>query len=388
MKVLYHHRTQGRGAEGVHIREMVDALRQLRCEVEMVCPPGADPYQVAENDARGSSRVTLKRRIVANVPQFVFELMEIGYNLWAHLRLRSRIRPDVGFLYERYSFFCLAGVSLAKSRKIPALIEVNEISGIKRQRPQTMVGLCGWFESRVFRKADALIVVSQFLKDRLVERGVPDAKIHVLPNAVNPQHFDHSIDPVDIVTRHNLRGRTIIGFVGMFSHWDRLDLLLEVFRRVHREESDTHLLVIGEGVQRPALQDRAKRLGIESAVTFTGEVKRSEIPSYIAACDICSLSGSNPFGSPMTLFEFMIMAKPVVVPRYGPIERIVNNGENGYLFDPEDEEEYASQLVRLVRNKERRIALGERARQTILEHHLWRHNAKKVLEIRGTVTES
>ena len=162
MKIVYHHRTQGGGAEGVHIREVVKALRQLGHQVKLISPPNVDPFKISANPKAPKNKSSgLKKKIVLALPQVCFEILELGYNVWAYLRLNSvvkKIQPD--FIYERYAFFCWAGVKIAKKFHVPIILEVNEISGIKRQRPQKMVGLCRRIEEKIFSEADALIVVS------------------------------------------------------------------------------------------------------------------------------------------------------------------------------------------------------------------------------------
>jgi glycosyltransferase involved in cell wall biosynthesis len=383
MNILYHHRTQGAGAEGVHIREVVRALRNMGQHVEVISPPGVDPMIPPAGRASPGRKFSLKKRLIRALPQIVFEGMEIAYNIYAARRLRAILNGPrrMDFIYERYAFFCYAGARAARGFDVPLILEVNEISGIKRQRGQAMVGLCRRIEHKIFDQAQALIVVSEFLKQRMMERGVPAEKVHVIPNAVNPDEFDIDIETTAIKQRHNLHGRTIVTFVGMFSHWDKLDQLMEGFARIHQQAPETHLLLVGEGIQRPDLERQAERLRIRDHLTFTGEVPRREIPRYIGSSDICVLYGSNPFGSPIALFEYMIMGKPVVVPQYEPIAAIVNHDQNGKLFVPDNLDQFVARVVELVHSPDERRILGKNARDKILRSHLWKNNAEAVLEI-------
>ena len=85
LKILYHHRTQGRGAEGQHIRCMVEALRALGHEVRVVSPPGIDPMQTvqsaparaAASGERGAQ--SLMSWISRRLPDFLFEIAEISF---------------------------------------------------------------------------------------------------------------------------------------------------------------------------------------------------------------------------------------------------------------------------------------------------------------------
>ncbi|MDE2010538.1 MAG: glycosyltransferase family 4 protein, partial [Candidatus Omnitrophica bacterium] len=106
-----------------------------------------------------------------------------------------------------------------------------------------------------------------------------------------------------------------------------------------------------------------------------------DIPSIIGASDICLLAGSNPFGSPIALFEYMAMGKPVVAPRYQPIESIVDDGQDGLLFEPVDDGQFMKMLIELLQDKEKRTRLGRQARQKIEKEYTWENNARKILKL-------
>jgi len=389
MNILYHHRTQGGGAEGVHIREIVTAFRALGHEVELVSPPGVDPFSEDHTQKSvKSTEGTLLKRFASSFPQIMFEFMEIGYNLYAYFRLKNAVSiKKYDLVYERYAFFCIAGAIVAKSSRVPYILEVNEVSGIKRQRSQTMVGFCCWFEKKIFSRADIIIVVSQFLKDKLIERGVDGGKIMIVPNAVNLQQFDINVDCSDVQKAFVLEDKVVLTFVGRFSKWDRLDFLLDSFAKVHKQFPQSRLILVGDGPPLSGLWQQAQDLNIADFVYFTGEVGRKDIPYYIAVSDICLLSGSNPFGSPIALFEYMSMGKPVVVPRYGPIESIVQEGKEGFLFDPVDGERFVGALCELIKDEGKRRRFGERARHKILEDHTWEKNALNIIEFVKTIKQ-
>jgi glycosyltransferase involved in cell wall biosynthesis len=258
---------------------------------------------------------------------------------------------------------------------------VNEISGIKRQRPQTMVGLCRKYENEIFHNTSAVIVVSDFLKNEIVIRGIDPGKIFVIPNAIDPQNFNPDVDVSGLRKALSLEGKTAVTFVGMFSFWDKLDVMVDSFAKVKKSCPDTHFIIVGEGVQRPGLMEQAKALGLEADITFTGKVSRADVPRYIALSDLCVLYGSNPFGSPMALFEYMSMGKPVVAPGYGPVTTIVDHGVQGLVFTPDDQNQFTDHIIELVRNREKRRVMGAAARARIEGQFTWANNAKKIIQI-------
>ncbi len=121
MKILYHHRTMGRGAEGVHIASMVTAFKNLGHTVMVVSPPGVDPINdigrnpLDKSDEKTTGMDTLWKIISQKAPQIFFEILELFYNITAILNLKKILdRHKIDMIYERNAYFLFAGAMLAK----------------------------------------------------------------------------------------------------------------------------------------------------------------------------------------------------------------------------------------------------------------------------------
>ena len=154
---------------------------------------------------------------------------------------------------------------------------------------------------------------------------------------------------------------------------------MEVFAGLARDRDDLVLMLVGEGALGAPLKELSRKLGIEAKVIFTGSASHREIPGYIAAMDVSVVPHSNEYRSPIKLFEYMGQAKAVLAPRLEPIEAIVEDGRNGFLFESESAESLKRQLARLISDAPLREKLGEQARADVLERHTWEHNARKML---------
>jgi glycosyltransferase involved in cell wall biosynthesis len=80
---------------------------------------------------------------------------------------------------------------------------------------------------------------------------------------------------------------------------------------------------------------------------MVGRVPRDSVAWYIAAADICVIPDSNNFGSPIVLFEYMAMGKPVIAPNIGTINCVIVDGESGVLFNARDEQSFRAKIIRL-----------------------------------------
>jgi glycosyltransferase involved in cell wall biosynthesis len=388
LQFIYHHRTMGRSSQAMHIRSLVEALKADGREVTIVSPPGVDPLKSAgmmpflrkADRARGLQR--LWKYISCECPQFLFEIFELLYNLFLPFRLLPIMwrQPDA-VLYERHAYFMFMGVLLGKWLKRPVVLEVNELAGFTRVRGLIMERLARRIDAWVFSRADHILCVSRVLADEAQQRGARSERVHVLPNAIDPNRFRTPRPGQSVRARLGLEGSIVIGHVGLFYFWDRLDVLIEAVKSIRDQRPEIKVLLVGDGPEMENLKRTAFRLGMERAVIFSGPVPRDDVPAYIDAMDICVLPNSNAFGSPIALFEFMAMGKPCVVPDLGPMRDVIDDNMTGILFPRGDFGALQKALVRVIEDPSLRTQVGARARDTVLQHHTWAANARVVVQL-------
>ncbi len=394
LRILVHHRTQGRGAEGVHLASMVRQLRQLGHRVDVLSPPGVDPLTTAgaapvDKSARVRTRGvrTLWKWISRHLPGVLFELGEIAYNLPAAVRLSRALEAGYDLVYERYAFYLVAGAWVAGRRGIPFVLEANELSGLaERARPQRLPRLCGAFERFLLARCGAVVVVSSTLRAMALAQGVDPRRVTVVPNAVEEAALAPPARDPALVQRYGLSGRRVIGFAGWFDAWDRLDLLVQAVRRLRPAHPDLVALLIGDGPGARALREQIARLGLAGHVLLTGPVPRAQMHRHLALLDVAVLPHSNRFGSPMVMFEMMACRLPLVAPRLPPIEDVHEHGRTALLFEPLDGDGLVAALDRLLRDPALGRALAERAFARLRRRHTWRRNAERILAAAGRAT--
>src|ERR1700676_2638616 len=213
----------GRSSQAMHICSLVEALKADGHEVTIVSPPGVDPLKSAGmmpflrkgDRARGLQRIW--KYISCECPQFLFEIFELLYNLFLPFRLLPILwrEPDA-VLYERHAYFMFMGVLLAKWCGRPVLLEVNELAGFKRARGLVMERLARRIDSWVFSRADHILCVSRVLADEVHQRCPSVERVHVLPNAIDPNRFRDTGPAQALRARLGLEGSIVIGHVGLF----------------------------------------------------------------------------------------------------------------------------------------------------------------------------
>ena len=387
MNILYHHRTQGRGAEGVHIAFIVKGLCDLGHHVTVVSPTGEDPEETAGGsvfDPPKGIKAAFFRFISRHTPQLVFELCEIAYNFTAGLRLNSVLRKtNIDFIYERNAFFLWAGARAARKYDIPFVVEVNEIAGHKRVRGQVLVKLAARIERYVFQQADAIVVVSPFLKREIKARGIDGDKIYVVPNAADPGLFNPNLKNVHLKAQYYIEEETVVvGFIGWFVDWHKIEGLIEAFSRVCKGKN-ARLMIIGDGDLKDHYAETAEKFGVSDQLIMPGAIPYEDVPEYISIMDICVIPASNQYRSPIKLFEYMVMEKPVLAPRLEPIEEVAEHMTHAYLFESDDVDSLTEGLRVLSEHALLRYTMGQKARMLILERHTWQKNARRVIDAVG-----
>jgi glycosyltransferase involved in cell wall biosynthesis len=329
----------------------------------------------------------LWRWISRHAPQVLFDALGLGYNLYAWIRLRPLLIAGQDIVYyERNALFLFAGVWLAKRRGIPVLLEVNELAGLGGARGTgaeriALERIALMIERFVLEQADQIIVVSSLLAEEARQRTRREKPVHVVPNAVDPRHFDTATVARSVRDELGLADSDVVGFVGWFDYWDRLDMLVEVVSDLRSDYPKLRLLLVGDGPVISSVRDRVQDLGLGDHVQITGPVPRDRLPEYVAAMDIGVLPYSNSFGSPIVLFELMAMGKAVVAPDLAPIRDVMVHEETGLVVPPGDRAAMSGAIARLARDRALRDELGRRARERVLGHHTWERNAQRVARI-------
>ncbi len=377
MKILYHHRIASKDGQYVHVEGLTRALSSQGHELVWVTPGGTD-----EEAFGGESGVIswLKRL----VPGAVYELMEFGYAVFAYLKLARAIRqhrPDV--IYERYNLFLPAGVWAARRFGLPLISEVNAPLFEERGKTSGIVlkSLARWSEAYVWRKADAVLPVTEVLAEKVRERRGHGDGVTVVHNGI-PEAM---LEPIQGGREQaklllGLEGRDVLGFTGFMRDWHGLDAVLHAVAR--DPDGTRHALLVGDGPARPGLEALAGTLGITERVTFTGLVGREDIVRYVSAFDVALQPSVVPYASPLKLFEYMALGKAVVAPDSDNIREILRDGHDAALFDHSDAEAFAAGIDRVLSDADLRARIEGNIVQTVHERgYTWEANAQRVVAI-------
>ncbi len=367
-----------------HIKETIKAFERLNNEVMLV---DTETNTIAGSDK--SSRSHFKNALKRVSPSFVWEslkdLRRIIYDRKYYRNNFEKVKvfdPDI--LYERASEFNISGVRFSKNFNVPIVLEYND--------PLTEEDeIFDWSPLKLYEKklekkrlkiADRLIVVSSPLKEYFSEKGFPEENILVLPNAANADLFDpDNAGGNEIRESLGLEGKKIVGFVGSFFKWHSIDVMIKTIPDIVKTIPNYHLLIVGHGNIREDLENLASETGVEQRVTFTGKVPLSEVPHYVDAMDIAGLAGTQWYCSPIKIFEYGMMGKPVIAPDTVSVRDVMTPGKDGILVKPGSEKEFRKAVLDYHKNPEYAKECALNFQRKINSEHTWEKNAHRSVQM-------
>ena len=326
---------------------------------------------------------------------FLFrESLMLSYNVRFVLAVREFLRGRVvAALYQRHGRFVVAGALLSRWLGVPFILEYNgsEAWVAEHWDPARFRSWLRSCEELSVARADLIVVVSDALRQELLQRGIPDQRILVNPNAVDPMVFLPGQGGQEVRRQIGLAETDIVAaFVGTFDQWHGTQVLAQAIQQIlQNQEQDPivarlRFLLIGEG---PLSSETRRALSPYDSgrVIFTGLIPHTRVPSYLDAADILvsphvPMPDGRPFfGSPTKLFEYMAMAKGIVASNLDQLSTILGHGRSALLVEPGNSAELAAAIVLLAKNSELRNQLGQNARSSALAEHTWQKNAERVL---------
>jgi mannosyltransferase len=231
---------------------------------------------------------------------------------------------------------------------------------------------------------DAIIATSDFSASYLKREA------SVIPHGVDIDIYRPASDRAAAFAESGLPGRYAIGCFGRVRAQKGSDVFVEAMCRLLPRFPDFAAVIVGAVTpeQMPFAAELRKRIeaaGLASRIVITGELPIEEVQRWYQRVTIYAFTSRNE-GFGLTLIEAMAAGTALVAARAGAAELVVENGVTGVLVPPGDADALVAALEPLMRDPERAAAIGERARQRVLEKFSLDAEAGRIAEIyRGLV---
>lgn len=294
-------------------------------------------------------------------------------------------KPDAVY----YRGVVLGGI-ISRLLRFPSIAEANGIypDEVERERPLIFKFAGSFFklkERMIYSFANRIICVTEGIKRELVMNyGVKDEICRVIHNGVNINLFR----PLSKAARRKRLGIKkeyfYMGFVGSFKAWQGLETLIEAMKIVKdKGYNKIKCFFIGDGNLMNKLKEMVSQYSLQKEIIFKGRVIHQNIPAYINSFDICYLSKIGlRFGfSPLKLYEYLACARPVIASRVEGISEVVEAGNCGYLFDPDDVTSLVSSIIESYNARDKLSELGRNGRRFVEDKFSWQQVADKVQSV-------
>ncbi len=237
------------------------------------------------------------------------------------------------------------------------------------------------------RQAGALIGISEFICQSMLDGGIPAERIYKAYNATDSERFDPAhATPGAVRQRAGVAANVpLVGIIGRFTPWKGHLDLVTAFAAVRAAIPEARLMVVGRatgddsaepgGGYVASIKRRISELQLMDAVTWVDWM--GDVRGVMTDLDIMAMpSIEEPFGLVAT--ECMSLARPVVGYASGALPELITDGVEGLLVPPGDTDALAAALITLLRNPGRRVAMGQQGRQRVLRDFSPRRQADAV----------
>ncbi len=237
-------------------------------------------------------------------------------------------------------------------------------------------------ETYVLKNADAVTCICQGLKDDIIARGIPAERITTIPNAVDLDQFQplHT-KSTELLNRHNLTNKQVIGFIGSFYEYEGLDILIQAFEQLRNSLPDLRLLLVGGGPQEATLKQLAKNLGIEHQVIFTGRVPHQQVSDYYSLVDALIYPRKSmrltELVTPLKPMEAMAQGKLVLASDVGGHRELINHAGNGYLFEADSANALSQAIGEFFSNGDQHQAVIDNGLDYVHQERNWANSVRR-----------
>lgn len=334
---------------GFLLREHIDGIDVLRLRLPSV-----------------PRNILLLRGVDHFVPSLIF--------LMAAWLIRGRI--DAILVYSPPLSLGLTALFLRRLKGSPAVLNVQDLFpqnaiDLGLLSNATLIRAFRAMESFLYRKLDRITVHSEGNKDHVVSMGASAEKVTVIPNWVDMSFFKAYGMGKNLREDWDINGQFVVSFAGIIGYSQDLDVIIESARKLQKYRNITFLL-IGDGVEKERLQERASALGLDN-VRFLPMQPREIYPSILRISDICLVTLNGNVTTPVVpskLLSIMAAGKPVLatLPAHGDAPRIIDDARCGYSYHAGDSGGLTQGLLELYRNPFLRRQFGENGRKYAGEH--------------------
>lgn len=280
-------------------------------------------------------------------------------------------------------FVGLAGYVLSRLKRVCFIFEVRDLWPetavvMGALRSPILIRLATWLARFLYRRAERVIAVTEGIRQGVLQYGISDLKLALVPNGVDDDLFA-DLSPegaAQVRQEYGWDGRFVALYAGTLARSDGLRAIVRAAAAL-ADYQELLVVFLGDGEVKPQLMELADKLQLSNVMFIPSQPKR-RVPGFITAADVCLMPVKRDdffqMCLPNKLFDYMAGARPVIaaVPP-GEAQALVERAEAGLVIPPEDEIRLAAALLDLRDDPQARRRYGQNGRRYVMEHYLRSH---------------
>ncbi len=351
---------------------------------------GAAASDVEEAEGFSFHRTPMPPPYLAAVPGLIY-LREMAATARRIDELCEAFRPDILQAHSPV-LNALPALKVGRKRAIPVVYEVRALwedaavdHGVTREgslRYRASRGL----ESYALRHANHVTTICEGLRSEIMARGIPGARITVIPNAVDTSAFRFGAEPDATLRRElGLDGKKVIGFVGSFYTYEGLDLLIEAAALLRPQRPELRVLLVGGGPHEAALKQLARDRDLGARVIFSGRVPHGEVQRYYDLIDVLAYPRYRmrltDIVTPLKPLEAMAQGRMLVASDVGGHRELIRHGETGFLFPAGDAAALAKAIQTMFTQSANWPQIRMQARRFVETERTWGRSVARYAQV-------
>jgi glycosyltransferase involved in cell wall biosynthesis len=356
------------GGPSVHVILLSAGLRPLGYETRLVV--GRESPREGNMLALAAER-SVVCEAMAGLGREIAPLQDLRA-LAGLVRLMRAWRPAI--VHTHTAKAGLLGRIAARAAGVPTVVHTYHGHVLRGYFSPATTAVFRWLETRLAASADALVAVSESVKQDLVRLGVASAeRIRVVPLGLDLAHLAAEL-PRGVLRREAgiPEEAPLVGMVGRLVPIKDVPTFLQAARIVRERRTDARFALVGDGEERPGLESLCRELGLDGAVTFFGW--RRDLAAVYGDLDVV-VNASRNEGTPVALIEALAASRPVVATRVGGTPDLLGEGERGRLVPPGAPEALAQAVLETLDQSE----AARRRAQAGREHVMTRHSSDRLV---------
>ncbi|APT75382.1 glycosyl transferase family 1 [Marinitoga sp. 1137] len=237
-------------------------------------------------------------------------------------------------------------------------------------------------------KLDKVISPTENIKEVLVDYGVPEDHIVVIPTGIETEIFNKEIT-WNLREEYNIMpDERILLFVGRLGPEKNIDFLINVFSKVVNNEKNTKFVIIGDGVEREKLEEMVVNLSLQEKVIFTGGQPREKVLEAYKQADIFVFASYTETQG-LVVLESMAAGTPVVaLGKMGVYDLLNHENAGGIMIKELNEDDFVHEILRVLKDHELHKQLSENGIKFVKENYSIEVSVKKIIEVYKDVLNS